>query len=334
MKCAVLAITKGGCRIGKKLAEHLPGATFFNCRGHLRETLAQAWQEYEGLICIMAGGIVVRTIAPLLVDKRKDPAVIVCDEKGEFAISLVSGHLGGGNDLAGKVAAILQGQAVITTASDVLGHTALDIWASELGLQAADKEGFTRVMGKLVNNGTVTVYSVYPLPKLPPDLLPATTAETADLVVTSRTSVRTGGVFLHPGSLVAGVGCNRGTSARDIGDALAEACERNKLALTSIRNLATIDLKKDEQGLLDFAGDRGYSIVFFNRDQLNGVQGVSTSTAVFKATGAKGVAEPAAVLSADNGALIVRKMKWTDVTIAIAEVASPWSEQDRGQSIS
>ncbi|NOQ46288.1 MAG: cobalamin biosynthesis protein CbiG [Desulfobulbaceae bacterium] len=334
MKCAVLAITKGGCRIGKKLAEHLPGARFFNCRGRLREILSQAWQEYEGLICIMASGIVVRTIAPLLVDKRKDPAVVVCDEKGEFAISLVSGHLGGGNILASKVAAILQGQAVITTASDVLGHIALDLWATELGLQAADKEGFTKVMGQLVNNGTVTVYSEYPLPELPPDILPATTAETADLIVTSRTSGRTGGVLLHPRSLVAGVGCNRGTGARDIGDALAEACELNGLALASIRNLASIDLKKDEQGLLDFAAYSGYSIDFFNRDQLNGVQGVSTSAVVLKATGAKGVAEPAAVLSADNGALIVRKMKWTDVTIAIAEVASPWSEQDREQLIS
>ncbi|HEB69472.1 MAG TPA: cobalamin biosynthesis protein CbiG, partial [Desulfobulbus sp.] len=118
----------------------------------------------------MATGIVVRTLAPLLQDKRLDPAVVVCDEKGRFAVSLLSGHLGGGNALARQVAAILGGQAVITTASDVLGRTALDLWAHALDLQVADKRALTRIMGKLVNHGSVTLHSDYPLPELPDDI--------------------------------------------------------------------------------------------------------------------------------------------------------------------
>ncbi len=318
MRCAVLAITNGGCRIGTELAARLSGADFYDCRADFRATVSRAWKEYDALICIMATGIVIRSLAPLLTDKRKDSAVVVCDEKGSFAISLLSGHLGGGNALARQVAGIFGGQAVITTASDVLGHTALDLWARNQGLVVADKGALTRVMGKLVNNGLVTLYSDYPLSDLPRDIQQDTEAETADLVITCRTDLPTTGALLHPRVLVAGIGCNRDTPKEEIALALAEACAEHHLALQSIRSLASIDLKKDEPGLLEFAQDNGYSIDFYNRDQLNGVDGVSMSAAVFKATGAKGVAEPAAVL-AGGGWLLVRKMKWPNVTVAIAE---------------
>lgn len=273
----------------------------------------------------MAAGIVVRTLAPLLDDKRRDPAVVVCDEHGQFAVSLLSGHLGGGNELAEQVSAITGGQAVITTASDVLGKTALDLWARDLDLVAADKEGLTRAMGKLVNYGVATVSSSTSLPELPEDLLRQDTAETADLVITARTDLQTTGALLHPKTLVAGIGCNRNTPAREIEEALQQACEEHGLARQSVARLASIDLKKDEQGLLAFAGQHQLPIDFFHRDQLNGVDGVSTSAAVLRATGAKGVAEPAAVLGAGGGRLLVKKMKWPNVTVAIAEIKNPWN---------
>jgi len=289
----------------------------------VQQTLQQCWQEYDNLICIMATGIVVRTLAPLLTDKRRDPAVVVCDERGRFAISLLSGHLGGGNALAEQVAGLLAGQAVITTASDVLGRTALDLWAADLGLAVADQRSLTRVMGKLVNQGAVSLYSDYPLPELPADIERQEQAETADLVITSRTDVQTVGAVLHPQALIAGIGCNRNTPAAEIEQALQECCAEHNLALPSVRSLASIDLKDDEPGLLDFAGSRGYRVDFYSRDQLNGVDGVATSAVVFKATGAKGVAEPAAVLAAGGGRLLVRKMKWANVTVAIAEINEP-----------
>ena len=285
-KAAILPLPRGGSQLAGRLSRLLPCCTVFPCRGRVQQTLQQCWQEYDSLICIMATGIVVRTLAPLLTDKRRDPAVGVCDVRGRFAISLLSGHLGGGNALAEQVAGLLAGQAVITTASDVLGRTALDLWAADLGLAVADQRSLTRVMGKLVNQGAVSLYSDYPLPELPADIERQEQAETADLVITSRTDVQTVGAVLHPQALIAGIGCNRNTPAAEIEQALQECCAEHSLALPSVRSLASIDLKDDEPGLLDFARSRGYRVDFYSRDQLNGVDGVATSADVFKATGA------------------------------------------------
>jgi len=324
-KIALLALTSGGITLAERLAERLGQSRVVACRGRLREQFQRCWQAYDGLVCIMSTGIVVRTLSRLLVDKRSDPAVVVCDEKGDFAISLLSGHLGGGNELAREVAAILGGQAVITTASDVLGHTALDLWARDLGLRVADKAALTRAMGKLVNGGRVTLYSAYPLPGLPDDIVLEETADHADLVISAHLDMQTCGALLHPPSLVAGIGCNRNTPEVEIAAALAEACQVHNLALASVRNLASIDLKKDEKGLLAFARSQGWLIDFYNRDQLNGVDNVATSAVVLKATGAKGVAEPASVLSSGGGRLLVKKMKWPNVTVAIAEIITPFA---------
>lgn len=333
MRSAVLALTEGGCRTGRILANRLPDAVFYSCRGRMQETLTKAWHEYEGLICIMATGIVVRLLAPLLDDKRRDPAVVVCDEKGRFAVSLLSGHLGGGNALAQEVAALLGGQAVITTASDVLGHTPLDLWVRELGLTAAEPGDLTTAMGKLVNTGSVTLYSDYPLPELPWDIRPQGEPGAADLIITCRTDLQVSGTLLHPKILVAGIGCNRNTSEEEIARAVSEACSRHHLAPQSIRSLASIDLKRDEPGLLQFADRNGYAINFFSPAQLNDVDGISTSMAVFRATGAKGVAEPAAMLAA-GGRLLVNKMKSGNVTVALAEVNSNrWDEQCKGTNL-
>jgi len=320
---AILSLTRGGEELAGQLADLLPGSTVFSCRGRVQQTLQDCWQEYNSLICIMATGIVVRTLAPLLTDKRKDPAVVVCDEKGRFAIALLSGHFGGGNALAERVAGLLEGQAVITTASDVLGRTALDLWARDLGFIVAKKKDLTHAMGTLVNHGSVSLFSDYPLPDMPGDIRLQDDFVKADLAITSRTDLQTTGALLHPKALVAGIGCNRNTPAKEIEQALQDACADNNLALQSVRSLASIDLKNDEPGLLDYARTQGYTIDFYNRDQLNGVDGVSTSAVVLKATGAKGVAEPAAVLGAGGGRLLVKKMKWPNVTVAIAEINHP-----------
>ncbi len=322
-KRAVLALTRGGCILGQRLAESLQG-DFFACKGRLAEVFAQVWREYREIVCIMATGIVVRTIAPLLQDKYRDPAIVVCDEQGRFAISLLSGHLGGANQLADLVATQIGGQAVLTTASDVLGMTALDLWCLDLGLAVADKAAFTRAMGRLVDRGGLKVWSTCALPPLPPDLHRVTDREEADLLITARTDETIGGALLHPKSLVIGIGCNRDTPAAHIARAVEQTCLQQHLAPGAITRLASIDLKKDEQGLLEYARQQGFTIDFFASEQLNQVEGVSCSPVVQRATGAKGVAEPAALLSAGAGStLLVNKMKWTDVTTAVAEIADP-----------
>jgi len=328
-RCAVLALSRGGCALGRRLAESL-GGDFFACKGQVAATVAQIWDRYQAIVCIMATGIVVRTIAPLLRDKYRDPAIVVCDAQGRFAISLLSGHLGGANDLAQRVAAATGGQAVLTTASDVLGRTALDLWCRDLGLTPDDKGAFTRAMAKLVDQGTLAVWSRFSLPELPPDLKPVATRTAADLIIDSRTE-DTAAVLLPPKALVIGIGCNRGTPAEAIAQAVAATCRQQRLAPQAIARLASIDLKQDEKGLLEFARQQHLAIDFYSKDQLNQVEGVSTSEAVQRATGAKGVAEPAALLSAGPGStLLVAKLKWTDVTTAVAEIADPLALSTQG----
>ncbi len=317
---AIIALTKGGKELAKQLSAVLPNSKVVNVQSGINKTLHHAWQEYEALVCIMAAGIVVRAIAPLLHDKNTDPAIVVCDERGQFAISLLSGHLGGGNALAQQVAGLLGGQAVLTTASDVLGHTALDLWARDLALTVADRHRLTNIMAKLVNNGFVFVFSDYLLPKLPPDIISTDKAQLADLLISYRTEHLSGQALLHPKILVAGVGCNRGTPATEISEALQLACMENGLAFQSIRNLASIILKQDEAGLLAVAQEQDWPIDFYSAEQLNSVENVTVSPAALQATGAQGVAEPAAILSSGGGKLLVRKRKMPNVTIAIAEV--------------
>jgi cobalt-precorrin 5A hydrolase len=320
---AVLALSKGGGVLGKRLAESM-GGDFFACKGRLAPVMAEVWAGYREIVCIMATGIVVRTIAPLLQDKFRDPAIVVCDELGHFAVSLLSGHLGGANALAEQVAAGTGGQAVLTTASDVLGRTALDLWCRDRGLTPADKAAFTRTMGRLIDQGMLSVWSRYPLPELPPDLRLIADRAQADLVIDSRNEPAGRAVLLHPKALVIGIGCNRGTPAEAIGAAVKATCDEHTLAPQAIARLASIDLKQDEAGLLEYARQQGLIIDFFDKDALNRVKGIAASEAVQRATGAKGVAEPAALLSAGPSAtLLVAKMKWTDATTAVAEIADP-----------
>lgn len=316
---AVLSLTRGGAMVGQRLAAALPGATHHPCRGNLRATLDRLWPRTRRFVCIMAAGIVVRAIAGRLIDKRHDPAVVVCDEKGSFAISLLSGHLGGANRLAGEVAAILGGQAVITTASDVLGHTALDCWARDLGLTAANGAAITRLMGRLVDQGSLRVFSDWPLSGLPDDLLPVADPDLADFWVTDRDMA--GAVILAPRSLTVGIGCNRGTPVAELESAVEEALARHRLLSLAVGQLATAAAKADEEGLHELARRWGLPLRCYAAEELNGVEGVAESEAARRAIGVKAVAEPAALLASTGGNLIAPKMRWPNVTVAIARRA-------------
>ncbi|MDR9502376.1 MAG: cobalamin biosynthesis protein [Desulfurivibrionaceae bacterium] len=328
MKIGILAITKGGHELATELAAQLPEATVLTMNGTFAATLAVAWPQYDAFICVMAAGIVVRGLAPLLHDKKSDPCVVVLDEQGHFAISLLAGHLGGGNELARRLARLTHGQAVITTASDVLGHTALDLWARDHGLVVADKAAFTTAMARLVNQGRLKVFSEVELPQWPADFMMTDTPAEAELIIAIHQEVAGRRPQLHPCCLVAGIGCNRETPAAAIQQAFDELCSKHNLAPAAFRNLASIDLKNDEKGLLEFAGQNRYPIDFYPKEHLNSVPNLIASAAVFKATGAQGVAEPAAILSS-RGQLIIGKQKWQDVTLAVAQAAWPWSAPDR-----
>ncbi len=316
---AILALTSGGRKLAARLAQKLPAEVIDLEALGLAATLARAWPRCQGLILIMAAGIAVRAIAPLLRDKRSDPGVVVLDEAGRFAVSLLSGHLGGGNALARQVAAVTCGQAVITTASDTLGLTALDLWARHNGLLLV-QGSLTAASAALVNSGRITVFTELP-GELPADFTAVPEPARAELVIANRLPAEEGALaVLCPRNLVMGIGCNRGTSKEQIEEAALETCRRHGLLFSAVGRLASIDLKQDEVGLLQFAAAHGLDLQWYSADLLNSVPGVAVSLAAKKATGAKAVAEPAALLAAGTHTLLIRKTKWKDVTIALAEI--------------
>ncbi|HIJ89927.1 MAG: cobalt-precorrin 5A hydrolase [Desulfobulbaceae bacterium] len=328
MKIGILAITAGGKRLAAELAERM-GASLLPLEEGVALTLARHWQKLDGFVCIMATGIVVRGIAPLLQGKEHDPCVVVVDELGRHAISLLSGHLGGGNELACRVAALCGGEPVITTASDILGLVPVDLWAKEQNLVCESKQALTRASAQLVNTGSLSVYSEIQIASLPRGLVAVAGAEQADIVVTSRLGEYGAAVVFRPKNLVVGVGCNRGVPVAELHQAAQELFREQGLSPLSIRNLASIDLKNDEIGLLAFAQELGVRIEFFNKDELNRVADVAVSEAALHHVGAVGVAEPAALLSAQSNDLLVGKRKWHNVTMAVARANCTLSEQDR-----
>ncbi|MDD3814674.1 MAG: cobalt-precorrin 5A hydrolase [Desulfocapsaceae bacterium] len=326
MKTAVIALTRGGREMAGRIVAGLENCELCEVTEGALSTIRRIWSLYDGLICVMATGIVVRAIAPLCRNKRKDPCVLVLDEKGQFVISLLSGHLGGGNELARKVVAITGGVAVITTASDVTGHTALDLWAAENNLRVQNSQRLAGVSAKLVNEGEVIFFSTLECGSLPADFKRVPEAARADIILSHGTFdplEHPEALVLCPCHLYLGLGCNRGARAADFERAVSELCAQYHLERSAIVGIASIDLKADEAGLLQFAKENNLPIRFYSKDELNRVEGVSTSSAVLAATGAKGVAEPAAMLAAGDGTtpgqLIVRKIKWKDVTAAVAE---------------
>ncbi|MEE4240398.1 MAG: cobalamin biosynthesis protein [Desulfopila sp.] len=328
MKIGIVACTDGGRKLGRRIAGQLPGSSLLEAESSIRAALKLAWHSCDAVVCIMASGIVVRTLAPLMQDKRSDPAVLVLDEQGKHVISLLSGHLGGANALARQIAAITGGSAVITTASDTLGLVALDLWAAQQHLRCDSNQVLTKASAKLVNNGSLALYSETAIEELPPGLIAVDCEAEADLLVSHR-NISTDKPLLHPANLVVGIGCNRNTPLEEFEEALAELFRDAVFSPLAIRNLASIDVKNDEEGLLLFARKNGWPITFFSRRQINTVTGVSISKAAVKAVGAIGVAEPTALLSAQTSTLLTRKKKWQNITMAVAQAPFSLSAQVR-----
>ncbi|MEW6115916.1 MAG: precorrin-3B C(17)-methyltransferase [Nitrospirota bacterium] len=330
----IFYITDNGRALAQKLRGRYPRARIEKFGA---DSLPALWNECTTLIFIMAAGIVVRTIAPLIKDKKLDPAVVVIDERGKFSISLLSGHIGGANERARQIAEFLGGEAVITTASDINHLPSIDLWAQENALAIEDWTLVPHIGTRFINNGALRVYSELDL-TLPDQFLRVADPPFADIVITNKRDVyRTslppseprcpahacrvkGQLYLRPKNLVLGIGCNSGTSAQEIEETVKNILHGHNLSLLSIERLATIDLKSKEPGLIDFAKKYGYEIVIFAPDDLNKVNGIAPSETVFKATGAYAVAEPAALLAAGADTLLISKQKAGNVTIAVAEL--------------
>jgi cobalt-precorrin 5A hydrolase / precorrin-3B C17-methyltransferase len=317
----VFYVTRNGERLGRNIADHYPDAA---CERFSPALVKTHWVQGGKLVFIMASGIVVRTIAPLLRDKRTDPAVIVLDEMGKHVVSLVSGHLGGANRLAKEIALVVGGQPVITTASDVNALPAIDLWAEKQGLIVDNWPQVAKAATRLINRRTLKIFTEIPL-HLPAAFLAVDESTSADVVVSNkaagpRLTHRCDAVLLRPRNLVVGIGCNSGTSAEEIEDAVKRTFESSGLSVLSLCHVGTVDKKANEPGLVAFATKLSLPVMSFTSGVINRVPGVTPSEAARKATGAQAVAEPAAILASGHGRLLVEKQKIRNVTVAIAEL--------------
>lgn len=347
MKLAVIAITPRGAELARDLVSRLNDASLFLPEKYRRddggtyfaaaaaEVLPQLFARFEGVVCIMATGVVVRLLAPHLQGKEQDAAVVVVDEAGRFAISLLSGHLGGANQLAEEVADRLGGQAVVTTATDVNALPAWDEMARRAGLSVEPIAHIKSLNSLLLTGEPIALVDLQRriadhYREVPGVLCFDSYLEAEEAGIDARVYVthrqvpdwqqRPHLLLLRPKDLVVGIGCNRGTSVDEIDAAVTAVLERALLAPLSLMGVASIEDKQDEPGLLAFAERRGLPVRFFSADQLNHVEVPSPpSVHAIQAVGAKGVCEPAALLAVHPGRLLVRKQKSGNVTVAIAE---------------
>ncbi|MFT4109892.1 precorrin-3B C(17)-methyltransferase [Propionicimonas sp.] len=290
--------------------------------------LPQAWAECDLIVSHLALGATTRIIAPLLASKKTDPGVVVVDEAGRFAVPLVGGHGGGANDLARRIADGLGATAVLTTATDALGLPALDT----LGWPwSGDVAGVTRAIldGEPV---AVTRAQRWPLPPLPANvavLAPGEQvhADAAGVVVVTDQSEAPAvpgpsralpTVVLNPPSLVAGMGCNRGTPAGALRDLLTRTFADAGLALGSLAAITSVAAKADETGLVELAADLGVPFVTYAADVLAAHEVPNPSAHAEQAVGTPSVAE-ASVL-AHGAQLVVHKRKTAEATCAVGRL--------------
>ena len=333
-------VEEGDLFVPARFAAEAPSASHLY-EGRVATIIERVFPNCSALIAIMSLGVAVRLVAPYLKDKHSDPALVVVDDTGRFAISALSGHLGGANALASRIADLIGAEAVITTASDLAGTIQVDLLGKAFGWKVESFDAVTAVSAAVVNGEQVGIFldagetEWWPPDENLPDnitvfssLVALSKAELLGaLVVTDRLLAdsdllgKVPTVVYRPKTLVLGVGCNRGTSATEIEQAVTEVLERYRLAPKSVRNLASIDVKSDEQGLLEYAAQSGLPIQFFSATQLATITDLpNPSDAALAAVGVRGVSEPAAMMSAGNSELIVAKQKFGNVTVAIARV--------------
>lgn len=305
MSRAYLAFTEKGMALAHRLARALPGSVSRCGAGGVRlaEWTSTQFAQADALIFVGAVGIAVRAIAPHCKSKATDPAVVVLDECGRFAVPLLSGHLGGANALARALAEACGAIPVITTATDANGVFAVDEWAKAQGCAVLEPERIKLVSGALLAGHTVRLASDWPVQGTPPaGVALAGAGEAADFALT-LTPGKTAPEALHlvPRIGVLGVGCKRGTTADQLEAAFAAFCAAHGLAPAGIRGAASIDLKQDEPGLAAFCAAHGWPITFYTARQLQAVEGHFTPSAFVRSvTGVDNVCERAAVCAADG----------------------------------
>lgn len=341
---AIASLTKGGASLSMELKEIFPEAVCFGKYGEVNEVipidkpfmdwLREEFDHYSQWILIMSTGIVVRSLCGLLVHKSQDPAVVVMDEKGEFAIPLLSGHLGGANQLARRIANATDAKAVITTSSDVQGLLAVDQLAHKMDFALYDFDSALRVTADLVNGKSVGIWTERPIaiPKgyaaywgedgwkfLKQDVL---SGKLSSFVYVSDKKIHLEfpHVQVYPQNLVVGIGCKKHTTAEAIREGIQEMVEAAGYSIHAVKTLASAWIKRNETGIKQAAKDWGIDFSTYNRESILAVAHRFEGSAFVEETiGVPCVSEPSGYLESDCGVCLVPVVKKNGMTLSLWE---------------
>lgn len=338
MNTAYFYLTKEGELLAKKLAATHPGDLYG--KDNFKENLRNAFTEYDYLVCIMATGIVVRILAPLIVHKTSDPGVVVLDQKGHHAISLLSGHLGGANDLAREMAFLSGGDAVITTATDIAGELSFDTFAKHHDMAIENIGQLKHISGSLLEGNSIRVYTDKSYPELntasaegkmqifPINQYTSTSSQALPTVVIDESfSVSEPTIFpilyLRPKTICAGIGCKRGMPWKPIEEALLSVLKEEKLSPLSLKCISTIPLKAEEPGILATAQHLQIPLKIISTEEIETLDiaslGIQSSDFVEKQTGVLSVSTASSYLASGKGKILRDKVKFKGITIALSQ---------------
>lgn len=334
MKIAIISVSKKGQELAFDLKNKLDSdSTIIKCdlyHKNVKECFPILFYEYDAIIAIMASGILIRSVAPLVESKVTDPAVINIDDNGQFVISALSGHLGGANELAGKVAGLIDATPVITTSTDVNKKLGIDVLAKDLYLSIDNTKEILH-FNKAILEGreiSLTVNSDKNFDYLF-DYLNNVTLE-INVSIEYSPKVNTDEIHvsfdeheltLKERKIVVGIGCRRGKECRFIYDGLKKSLNDLKISHSRVNLLASAEIKKDEKGILELSEKLNIPVEFVEIDKLKLFESsdVSKSEFVYSKFGIYGVCEPSALIMAGfDSELIYKKTSYDGVTIAVA----------------
>lgn len=353
MKLSVISFTKRGRTLSRKIAENFcetdvslytkstffpetkekeEGETIAVVDKSLSEWTKEQMEEKNALIFIGACGIAVRAIAPYIIDKIQDSPVLVLDESGSYVIPILSGHLGGANELACSLAKKLGASPVITTATDINRKFAVDMFAKKNDLFIENKDGIAKVSAKVLAGQAITVSieaghyeeGYYNEGGILPEGIELTSyppTQFVDIVITSEEKAFEAAIVLKPKEYVIGMGCRRGKEADKIEAFIIRSLNAIGIMDRQITALVSIDLKKEEEGFLAWSRKKSLPFVTYAAEELQQVEGMFQESVFVKdMVGVDNVCERAAIKAAGtNGKLIYRKHAEDGMTIAIAK---------------
>ena len=348
-KTAIVAITRHGIEIARRIKQRMPDVEIYVPAKHndggndvlwfseqSTQLVGKLFKSYDALICIFSLGAVIRMVAPNLIDKKRDPAVLVIDDRAYNVISALSGHLGGANALARLVASFLGAQPVITTAADVNETIAVDLVGMEFNWTIDNFENVTKVSAFMVNEEKIAIYQDAgernwwhgPLPgnvtivdsidKIKSQEFKAGLIISDQLVFDETTIEKS--VIYRPKSLVVGIGLHWDTSKQTIKSGIDTVFKENGLSFQSIRNLASINRKAKVKGLEEFSIEHSIPVEIYEKDRLASVDVPNPSETVQKFEGTSSVSEASSILSS-KGKLVVPKQKLPpNLTLAVSRI--------------